>query len=159
MSRPGPRVHRLPHRTDYKLIPAPLDLSLPSLTEKSALPAIIVTPSSPTSTRDFSIAFLASPPKPSIRQRLSSSRVFSSPNLRLRSILFVLVVLFIIVCHLVTHNLAARRPRLELTVQSGEVHAVDGSIGWFDFGSFFGRQLPIEKTSGEFLAPDIPDAR
>jgi len=159
MSRPGPRVHRLPHRTDYKLIPAPLDLSLPSLTEKSSLPAIIVTPSSPTSTRDFSIAFLASPPKPSLRQRFSSSRVFGSPNLRLRSILFVLVVLFIIVCHLVTHSLAARHPRMELTVQSGEAHAVAGSISWFDFRSLFRRQALVENVSREFIAPDIPGAQ
>jgi len=69
MTRPVPRLHRLPRRLDYTLIPAPLDLSLPLVTEKSSLPAIIVTPSSPSSAHDFSIAFLAPPPKPSIRDR------------------------------------------------------------------------------------------
>ncbi|KAF8875350.1 hypothetical protein CPB84DRAFT_1966765 [Gymnopilus junonius] len=78
MSYQGPRVHRLPRRTDFKLIPAPLDLSLPLVTEKSPLPAIIVTPSSPSSTRDFSIAFLATPPKPTLRQRILSLTSFKS---------------------------------------------------------------------------------
>ncbi|TFK28624.1 hypothetical protein FA15DRAFT_633554 [Coprinopsis marcescibilis] len=70
-SRPAPRVHRLPrHRQlDYILVPAPLDLSLPDATEKSPLPAIIVTPSSPSSIKDFSIAFLAPPKKQGWRER------------------------------------------------------------------------------------------
>lgn len=85
------RVHRLPQRLDYKLIPPPLgelpqaylshvltslviesDLSLPLVTEKAALPAIIVTPSSPKTPRDFSIAFLCPPVKPTFRERVSS---------------------------------------------------------------------------------------
>jgi len=152
-------VHRLPHRTDFKLIPAPLDLSLPLVTEKSPLPAIIVTPCSPSSTHDFSIAFLCKPPKPSIRQRLSeslsSSKVFASPRFRLRSIIFVLVVLFILMCHLVTHSLMARHPHMELTssVQTGEVHTqvMEGSMNWFDgLRSVFGREgaTPTGHSSG-----------
>ncbi|PPQ83649.1 hypothetical protein CVT25_006255 [Psilocybe cyanescens] len=158
MSRAGPRVHRLPQRTDFKLIPAPLDLSLP-LAEKSSLPAIIVTPSSPTNTRDFSIAFLAADPKPSVRQRLSPSKVFSSPSLRLRSILFVLVVIFVLVCHLVTHSLAARHPRLELVVQTGEVHVVEGSNKWFGLGSMLARQAPVEDAFHESATTGVPGAR
>lgn len=69
VQRPGPRLHRLPRRLDYMLIPAPLDLSLDSMTEKSPLPAIIVTPSSPTHSKDFAIAFLAPPKKPSVAER------------------------------------------------------------------------------------------
>ncbi|KAJ7283412.1 hypothetical protein C8J57DRAFT_1120919 [Mycena rebaudengoi] len=68
--RSSPRLHRFPHRIDYTLIPAPLDLTLPMKAESDSLPAIIVTPSSPSSARDFSIAFLAPPPKPTLRQRL-----------------------------------------------------------------------------------------
>ncbi|KAG2014125.1 hypothetical protein CC2G_010968 [Coprinopsis cinerea AmutBmut pab1-1] len=72
-TRSGPRVHRLPKHLnlDYILIPAPHDLSIESATEKSPLPAIIVTPSSPSSTKDFSIAFLAPPKKPTLRERVS----------------------------------------------------------------------------------------
>uniref|UniRef100_A0A8H8CLP8 Uncharacterized protein n=1 Tax=Psilocybe cubensis TaxID=181762 RepID=A0A8H8CLP8_PSICU len=158
MSRGGPRVHRLPQRTDFKLIPAPLDLSLP-LPEKSPLPAIIVTPSSPTNTRDFSIAFLAAEPKPTVRQRLSSAKILSSPSLRLRSVLFVLVVMFILVCHLVTHSLAARHARLELVVQTGEVHIVEGSNKWFDIASMLTRQAPVDDTLHEIEPVGEPDAQ
>ncbi|KAF6741779.1 hypothetical protein DFP72DRAFT_229317 [Ephemerocybe angulata] len=71
--RPGPRIHRLPRRLDYALVPAPLDLSLDTMTEKSPLPAIIVTPSSPTHSKDFAIAFLAPPPRPSLPARLCTA--------------------------------------------------------------------------------------
>jgi len=70
----GPRrLNRLPQRLDYTLIPAPLDLSLPLVDEKAALPAIIVTPSSPSGEKDFAIAFLAPPEKPSFKQRVFST--------------------------------------------------------------------------------------
>lgn len=73
MVHAGPRrLNRLPQRLDYTLIPPPLDLSRPLVDEKAVLPAIIVTPSSPTGDRDFSIAFLAPPGKPSFRERVSS---------------------------------------------------------------------------------------
>ncbi|KAJ2914491.1 hypothetical protein MD484_g5950, partial [Candolleomyces efflorescens] len=39
------------------------------MTEKSPLPAIIVTPSSPTHSKDFAIAFLAPPKQPSVAER------------------------------------------------------------------------------------------
>ncbi|KAF8966507.1 hypothetical protein BDZ97DRAFT_687760 [Flammula alnicola] len=158
MSRPdqctATRQYRLPRRTDYVLIPAPLDLSLPLATEKSPLPAIIVTPCSPSSSRDFSIAFLASPPKPSISQRFASFKHFNAPSLRTRSIIFLLVVIFILVCHLVTHGLATRHPYLELSEQTGEAHVVKGSLGWFDFRALFGREVGIEHISRALIAPD-----
>ncbi|KAI0092446.1 hypothetical protein BDY19DRAFT_990167 [Irpex rosettiformis] len=72
MRRSGPpRLNRFPQRLDYTLIPAPLDLSLPLVDEKAALPAIIVTPSSPIGEKDFSIAFLAPQPRPTFRERVS----------------------------------------------------------------------------------------
>lgn len=53
------------------------DLSRPLVDEKAMLPAIIVTPSSPTGDRDFAIAFLAPPDKPSLRERV----LFMMPRL------------------------------------------------------------------------------
>ncbi|KAI0080682.1 hypothetical protein K474DRAFT_1657492 [Panus rudis PR-1116 ss-1] len=79
MRRPAPRLNRLPQRLDYTLIPAPLDLSLPLVDEKAALPAIIVTPSSPSHETDFAIAFLAPPAKPSLCERVTS-RIPSLPK-------------------------------------------------------------------------------
>ncbi|KAF9521664.1 hypothetical protein CPB83DRAFT_194863 [Crepidotus variabilis] len=157
-----PRLHRLPIRTDYVLIPAPLDLSLPEIAQKSPLPPIIVTPCDPSSTQDFSLAFLPNPPKPSLRERIqrsfsspspspstwgtgagasplsfgaqdepklfpinfsshshsrSLSETTSSPNrtnrgtLRTRSILAILLVSFLALCHIITHRLAVRMNR------------------------------------------------
>ncbi|KAL0949037.1 hypothetical protein HGRIS_009131 [Hohenbuehelia grisea] len=167
MARPrhAPRLHRLPQRLDYTLIPAPLDLSLPMMTEKSPLPAIIVTPSSPSSNRDFSIAFLAPPPKPPMRERITSlfslpspirlpaspvtstappppllpsscadssepvSPAFSifaskfAPGPKARTLLIGLLVMFVCLCHVVAHRLAARRPHLAFA------HAYDPSLG------------------------------
>jgi hypothetical protein len=69
---PGRRIHRLPQRLDFALIPAPLDISLPAVAEKSPFPVLIVTPSSPAFDNDYSIAFLhePSPPKPSLYNRI-----------------------------------------------------------------------------------------
>jgi len=150
MSR-APRQHRLPRRADYILIPAPLDLSLPLVTEKSPLPAIIVTPSSPSSTRDFSIAFLADPPKPSIHQRL-----FGTPTLRLRSISFLLLLIFLLVFHLVAHNLAARHGHLDLTIESkgAQVMVESSKAGLLNFWGVFGGYTPLEHLGQGVVSPD-----
>jgi len=149
MSRLAPRIHRLPKRTDYILIPAPLDLSLPEVTEKSHLPAIIVTPSSPISPRDFSIAFIASPPKPSLRERLFSKKPFGTPSLRARSIMLVLLVIFILVCHLVTHRLAIRRPFLDLTMQTNEPQLGDstGPQAWLNFRTNLAKAIHNDRSA------------
>ncbi|KAH8106302.1 hypothetical protein BXZ70DRAFT_1004565 [Cristinia sonorae] len=142
-----PRLNRFPQRLDYTLIPAPLDLSLPLVDEKSPLPAIIVTPSSPSHDREFCIAFLADPPKPSLRQRLMA-RIPSLPTLpsfrkrlpsqiklpaspfrqefeegpnwalktRARSTLVFAILLFIMACHLIMHELITERPHLEFSM-------------------------------------------
>ncbi|KAJ3571677.1 hypothetical protein NP233_g3606 [Leucocoprinus birnbaumii] len=117
MARQGPRLHRLPQRLDYTLIPAPLDLSLeslPSITEKSPLPAIIVTPSSPIHTHDFSIAFLAPAPKPTIRERFVKSFNYAAENSWLAQsrplrTFFILTLLFFIMIttHLISYRLSA----------------------------------------------------
>jgi COMPASS component SWD1 len=134
MPFPSSTPRRLPHRTDYILIPAPLDLSLSEATEKSLLPAIIVTPSSPSSPRDFSIAFLADPPKLSLQDRIASWRHYGGGPLpfRIRYILIVLFITFALICHLAAERLAMRVPYLELktTTQNGN----DG--GWIGFPVF-----------------------
>ncbi|KAL0572764.1 hypothetical protein V5O48_009196 [Marasmius crinis-equi] len=147
MARTGaPRLHRLPQRLDYTLIPAPLDLSLPLVSEKSPLPAIIVTPSSPSDEHRFSIAFLAPPPKPSIRERITSS-LFS---FKARTVLLLLVIGFVMVCHLIAHKMATYRPHLEFTVQEGGAVAGRSVVGdWI--GTFFSNGAPTVDDKREFI--------
>ncbi|KAF8211540.1 hypothetical protein K438DRAFT_1807491 [Mycena galopus ATCC 62051] len=154
--RSSPRLHRFPHRIDYTLIPAPLDLSLPLKAEKDSLPAIIVTPSSPSSARDFSIAFLAPPPKPSIRERLSSYAPLVPPFQRkARTMIILSLIFFVLICHVVTHRLAARRPHLEFSVQTGDAHLVDTSFGNWFIRSVWGEDgAPDAKR--EFVVDDFP---
>jgi len=129
------RLHRLPQRLDYTLIPAPLDLTLPLVDEKASLPAIIVTPSSPRSQTDFSIAFLAPGPKPSLRDRVASylprtfpfsseqpislattPRKSSFPSMfapsKARSIVIMFILLFVMACHMIAHRFAMA-PRMD----------------------------------------------
>lgn len=122
------------------------DLSLPLATEKSPLPAIIVTPSSPSSSHDFSIAFMAPLPKPTVLQRISSYTSFKAPvQFRARTTIIVFLVIFLMVCHVVTHRLAVRRPHLEFSVQTGEAHIVDTTINWFNFRSLLGTDNPHDE--------------
>ncbi|KAJ7087229.1 hypothetical protein B0H15DRAFT_843150 [Mycena belliarum] len=152
--RSSPRLHRFPHRIDYTLIPAPLDLSLPLKTEKDALPAIIVTPSSPSSARDFHIAFLAPPPKPSVRERLGSLAPFTSPFQRkARTLLILSLIFFVLICHVVTHRLAARRPHIEFSVQTGDAHLVESSFGNWVIRSIWGEDGP-DDVKREFIVND-----
>jgi len=146
------RLHRLPQRLDYTLIPAPLDLALPLVDEKSLLPAIIVTPSSPRSSIDFSIAFLAPEPKPSLRQRVASylpraSRFSRQPislattptkasfpsmsgPFKFRWIFIMLVTLFVMACHMIAHRFAIM-PRMDFQTKGlglGEAGLADAHI-------------------------------
>jgi len=146
------RLHRLPQRLDYTLIPAPLDLTLPLVDEKSPLPAIIVTPSSPRNSIDFSIAFLAPEPKPSLRERVTSylprpSRLSRQPislattptkasfpsmtgPFKFRSILIMFFMFFVMACHMIAHRLAVM-PRMDFQPKGlglGEAGLVDEHI-------------------------------
>lgn len=111
MDHRAPRIRRLPQRLDYHLIPAPLDLSLDLATEKSPLPAIIVTPSSPApDAPEYYIAFLTPPAKPSLRERVTQSPLFQGPLLfKARTTLIISLLFFILLCHLLAH-LAVHRP-------------------------------------------------
>lgn len=128
MTRRAPRIHRLPQRLDYNLIPAPLDLSLPLATEKSPLPAIIVTPSSPsTDAPEYYIAFLTPPPKPTFRERISEYSPFQPQlPLKTRSAIIVSLVLFILVCHILVH-LAVRRPHSDFITSSDNISSLKGN--------------------------------
>ncbi|KAK7060118.1 hypothetical protein VNI00_000882 [Paramarasmius palmivorus] len=149
MARPGPRLHRLPQRLDYTLIPAPLDLSLPTLSEKSPLPAIIVTPSSPSDDHRFSIAFLAPPPKPTLRERFSSY----SPSFPLtaRTAIILTIMIFIMICHLVAHKMAVdlRRPHLDFSV-SVPVQEQQDLGSWFGIGGRVG----VERSIPDFVVDE-----
>lgn len=167
------RLNRLPQRLDYTLIPPPLgelefvhslfefclsppilsDLSKPLVDEKAALPAIIVTPSSPSGETDFRIAFLAPEPKPSLHARLSQRLQSLTPKsrasqLKARAFLLLFLPLFILACHLLVHRLAARRPHLHFDghMQGGGITGAGGddispSAGgafWFDMNDYWG---------------------
>ncbi|KAM6495393.1 hypothetical protein JOM56_008099 [Amanita muscaria] len=143
MFRPAPRLHRLPQRLDYTLIPAPLDLSLEHMSEKSPLPAIIVTPSSPSGSH-FSIAFLAPPPKPTLSERVRTvcQNVFNAP-FRTRTLFGFIFIFLILSCHYLAHRFAVSRHHLEFFPSVDGTSAVVGthteSAGsgwfstWFDF--------------------------
>jgi len=135
MSRP--RSHRLPQRLDYTLIPAPLDLQLEDVSEKSPLPAIIVTPCSPSSSH-YSIAFLAPPPKPSLWER-SKSYLQNLFPLRTRTLFVLMFLFFVLSCHYLVQRLTVSGAHLDFfPIGDGpgphgpRVHDTDS---WFDFGA------------------------
>ncbi|KAF5363566.1 hypothetical protein D9756_000958 [Leucocoprinus leucothites] len=134
MARQAPRLHRLPQRLDYTLVPAPLDLSLPSITEKSPLPAIIVTPSSPVHTHDFSIAFLAAPPKPTFRERVLKSvntiadNSWLAQSRSLRTFLILALLFFIMITtHLIAHRVSVY-PYYRFDSDTTHLHLSNGPI-------------------------------
>jgi len=146
MSRQIPRRHRLPRHSDYVLIPASQSFTPPD--EKSPLPAIIVTPSSPSSSFDFSIAFVAPPPKPTLRERITA--VVGPLQTKARVALVLVLFLFVLATHLLAHRLATRHPHLQFdtapasVTQDAVVHVTSArvpthgsSIGWFDWQGFW----------------------
>jgi len=138
------RRHRLPQRLDFTLIPAPLDISLPLVDEKSPLPAIIVTPSSPIGDKDFAIAFLAPTPKPTLLDRLTPHVMqhysFLSQN-KTRVLLLLLMFIFVLALHVITHRLAVMHPRLAFDTHTqgvgGSLSSDDGHTGGL-FGGWLG---------------------
>ncbi|KZV75116.1 hypothetical protein PENSPDRAFT_571905 [Peniophora sp. CONT] len=159
------RRHRLPQHRDYVLIPAPLDFTPPD--EKSPLPAIIVTPSSPQCSADFSIAFVAPEPKPTVLQRAAA--VLSPVHTKLVAPLqtkarlaFVLVLfIFIMAAHLFAHRLATRHPHLQFDSAPASISSADIAAlapfdhshgighghghGWFDWRGFWDESEAVER--------------
>jgi COMPASS component SWD1 len=119
------------------------DLVLPA-SEKSPLPSIIVTPSSPGlplsgSSSPFYIAFLAPPPKPSLCERIAALATPTQFNARITLILFILLI--IMFCHVLTHRLAMLPHRVDFGVLSpGAKLGNDDSpfLQWFSPRSLWG---------------------
>ncbi|KAI9512716.1 hypothetical protein F5148DRAFT_1161033 [Russula earlei] len=158
MATHGPRRHRLPkHRLDYILTPAPGDVSLSQVGEKSPLPAIIVTPSSPSCSADFSIAFLAPPKNTTARERLFS---LAAPlNVKARTTFLLLLLLFVMACHLFTHRLATSHPHLQFGLMQGEEEAQSAAhskhhISWHDWQAFWGAHISDSDTKREFVVAE-----
>lgn len=175
MRRSPPRLNRLPQRLDYTLIPAPLNLTLPLVDEKADLPAIIVTPSSPVFEKEFFIAFLAPPPSPTFAQRFStlvpSFRSYlpsqiqlphspfktrfddrtSSFSLkgRIRTIILLFLLLFIMASHVVMHRIASNHPHLEFGIVSDN----DVDISALTHPA----QMDVFGVGGRADAQDVPD--
>ncbi|KAI0254219.1 hypothetical protein BJV78DRAFT_1186273 [Lactifluus subvellereus] len=158
MAPHGTRRHRLPqHRPDYILIPASEDVPLSQMSDKSPLPAIIVTPSSPSCSADFSIAFLAPPEKPTLRERFFS---LAAPlNLKARTTFLLLLLLFIMACHLFTHRLAASHPHLQFGAVQGISEAQPDArpghhMSWFDWQPLWGAQTSDLDDKREFVVTE-----
>lgn len=124
-----------------------IDLSLDEVASKSPLPPIIVTPCSPSSSRDFSFAFLPSPPPTSFSERLKSCKKTYIPDLRVRFIFCLFVVLFVLVCHLFAHRLAVLHPRLA-ALETTEVHYYQPLLSW---SSMFSETGKVHESNPEGL--------
>jgi hypothetical protein len=158
MATHGTRRHRLPkYRTDFVLVPAPGDVSLSEMGEKSPLPAIVVTPSSPSCSADFSVAFLAPPEKPAASERLIS---LAAPlSRKARTTFLLLVLLFVMACHLFTHRLAASHPHLQFGMMQGAAEEPQSAahashhISWLDW-EFWGVQTSDLDDKREFVVTE-----
>lgn len=124
-----------------------VDLTMPLASEKSPLPAIIVTPSSPTVCD--SPFFIAFSPKPTLRERVSNYvSPFQSPfQLRARTTIILSILLFIVVCHLFTHQFAIHRPHIRFdNFEVGHAHNTETPYwGWFGIKSLWNASMPDEK--------------
>lgn len=113
------------------------DLSLPLTNEKSTLPAIIVTPSTPTTecAHQFYIAFS---PKPTFRERVLMYLTTIQP--KARTIIILSLLLFVVMCHLFAHQFALRRPHLRFDdFEAGQYgdHLDTSYWGWFGVKSLW----------------------
>jgi hypothetical protein len=123
------------------------------MSEKSPLPAIIVTPSSPSCSADFSIAFLAPPEKPTLCERFIS---LTAPlNLKMRTTFMLLLLLFIMACHLFTHRLATGHPHLQFGSLHGISEAQPGHhMSWFDWQALWGGKISDSDGKREFVVAE-----
>lgn len=131
------------------------------MAEKSPLPAIVVTPSSPSCSADFSVAFLApvEPEKPTAKER--SFSLAAPLNIKARTTFMLLLLLFIMACHLFTHRLAASRPHLQFGIMQGVTEeaqsAASNHINWFDWQDFWGVHDSDTDGKREFVVADWPE--
>jgi hypothetical protein len=107
--------------------------------EKSPLPAIVVTPSSPSCSADFSVAFLAPPEKPTVTAKERLFSLAAPLNLKARTTFLLLLLLFIMACHLFTHRLAASHPHLQFGMMPGVTEEAQANhLGGFNWKAFWG---------------------
>src|SRR5258707_12217799 len=122
------------------------------MAEKSPLPAIVVTPSSPSCSADFSIAFVAPPEKPTMTAKERLVSLVAPLNLKARTTFLLLLLLFIMACHLFTHRLAASHPHLQFAMMPGvSEEAQVNHIGWLNWKAFLGVHLPDIDGKAEFV--------
>jgi hypothetical protein len=103
------------------------------MSEKSPLPSIIVTPSSPSSSHDYCIAFLAPPPKPTFGQRVISS-FQNTLQPRARTTLIFTFLFFLLLCHYLAHRIAISRSHLDILPLENDFDSqldVPGANSWF----------------------------
>jgi len=105
---------------------------LPIRTEKSPFPAVIVTPSSPSSANDFAIAYLPPLPKASVRERLGTYAAPLQRHARMTILLFI--IFFVLLCHFITHRAATRFGVLTSSETGTDVHV--SFLDWFSMRSF-----------------------
>src|ERR1700733_12918633 len=132
------------------------DTSLPIDSEKSPLPSIIVTPppniAPAPDDSPFYIAFLAPPRKPSLLERIGTRLPSVTGRFNARTAIILLVLVFIMTCHVLTHRLAACRPRLDLLGGcsiSGSAQVSQSALEWLDFLDFTSHD-----TKREFIVTD-----
>lgn len=153
----------LPFSLSHALTQPHADFTPPD--EKSPLPAIIVTPSSPQCSADFSIAFIAPEPKPTLLQRAATAispvhAKLVAPLQTKARLAFVLVLfLFIMAAHLFAHRLATRHPHLQFDSAPASISSADiaalapleqshgtghgHGTGWFDLRGIWDESEPV----------------
>jgi hypothetical protein len=120
--------------------------------DKSPLPAIVITPSSPSCSADFSIAFVAPPEKPSACERLFS--LASLLNLKARTTFLLLLLLFVMACHLFTHRLATSHPHLQFGMIQDVTEESNHHIGWLNWQALWGVQTSDVDNKREFVVTE-----
>jgi hypothetical protein len=125
---------------------------------KSPLPAIVVTPSSPSCSADFSVAFLAPPEKPTVTAKERLFSLAAPLNLKARTTFLLLLLLFIMACHLFTHRLFASHPHLQFGMMPGvPEEAQPNHLGGFNWEAFWGVHASDIDGKREFVVTQSAD--
>ncbi|KAH8822812.1 hypothetical protein DL96DRAFT_1746479 [Flagelloscypha sp. PMI_526] len=149
---------RLPQHLSFDLRPAPLDLSITEASEKSPIPSLIVTPSSPKECESpYYIAFMAPPAPPSPPPKATLAERFVPPlpisrdqfRPRLRTTVLIGFTVLILLFHFLAHTFAAKRPHFEFGLQSsdGEGSSIFGLFDLFGDGFPGRRDFIVDEAS------------
>jgi hypothetical protein len=70
--------------------------------------------------------------------------------------MFLLIVFIVLVCHLLTHTLAARQAHLELSTETGgAVLVTNQALGWGDFHRIFGRETEADQMYRDIVGASV----